>query len=155
MKSNGKYRLFRLTHLAYQCNPEHSLNRWLILGFFCFSFIHFVIGCSGLNTCFGLPKSGITYFFDDFTGSSLSSEWHWVREDPSHYSFEAVPGHLQITSQYGDLWSWPNDGKNLLLQDLPNDPVDITMRVKACPTTDFQHVGVFIHQDDDNYVRIY
>jgi len=52
--------------------------------------------------------------YDEFSNNELQSNWTWIREDKSHWSLTAIPGHLQILTQKGDVWETTNNLKNLL-----------------------------------------
>ncbi|MGE5252038.1 MAG: hypothetical protein ACM3QS_17675 [Bacteroidota bacterium] len=93
---------------------------------------------------------------DEFNTSSLDPRWHWVNEDPTHWSLTASPGNLRIVTQPGDLAGGSNNVP-LLLQALPpflGGDFDVQTRIVMTPGADRQQGGPVIYQDADNYVRL-
>lgn len=91
---------------------------------------------------------------DDFTRSSLGSQWHWVREAPGSWSLSANPGSLTITPQPGDLTTTTNTAQNVLLQPALGDWTQTTkLTFNRRPDTANQQGGVIAYQDDDNYLK--
>lgn len=56
-------------------------------------------------------------FDDEFNSPTLNAKWHWIREDPTHWSLSASPGYLRIITQRKDIWR-DNNSAPLLLQSL-------------------------------------
>jgi predicted amidohydrolase YtcJ len=80
--------------------------------------------------------------------------WSWVREDATHWSLTAKPGHLRIVTQTGGIYGAGNNQQNLLLVDAPVGDYLITTRVTIAPSENFQHAALLVYQDDDNYVQL-
>ena len=91
---------------------------------------------------------------DDFDSLTLDSRWFWVREDPSHWSLSANPGYLRITTQFGGLHLDSNDLKNLLVTAPSSQDFRIQTRVDFAPSENHHQAGLYVYQDDDNYIRL-
>jgi cytochrome c len=100
-----------------------------------------------------LPLYNSTWV-DDFDSPTLNSRWFWVREDPSHWSLTANPGNMRITTQFGDLYLDGNDGKNLLLTPVSSQDFRIQTNVDFSPNENHHAAGLYIYQDDDNFIRL-
>ena len=91
---------------------------------------------------------------DEFSGSTLGSQWQWVREAPSDWSLSANPGSLTITPKTGDLTTTTNTAQNVLLQPALNDWTQTTkLTFSGRPNTATQQGGIIAYQDDDNYLK--
>ena len=91
---------------------------------------------------------------DDFDSSTLDPAWSWVREDPSHWSLTANPGHMRILTQAGGVFGPGNNQHNLLLAAAPAGDFQIATQVTIAPSENFQHATLLVYQDDDNYVQV-
>jgi beta-xylosidase len=93
---------------------------------------------------------------DNYDSTELRNEWHWLREDPTHWSLSARPGFLRIVTQNRDIWGASNNAPILLQQLQPptSDKLTIRTRVVVVPQENFHQGGLIIYQDDDNYVRL-
>ena len=91
-------------------------------------------------------------FEDHFNGAALSPAWHWSREDATHWSLTAAPGHLRIITQPTDIWRDTNNAP-LLLRAISNSDFSIQTRIVMAPVENYHQGGLVIYQDDDNYVR--
>jgi beta-glucosidase len=90
---------------------------------------------------------------DGFDGSTLGSQWHWVRESPSDWSLSANPGSLTITPTTGDLTTTTNTAQNILLQPaLGNWTQTTKLTFNHRPDAATQQGGIIAYQDDDNYL---
>jgi beta-glucosidase len=91
---------------------------------------------------------------DEFSGSTLGSQWQWVREAPADWSLSANPGSLTITPKTGDLTTTTNTAQNVLLQPALNDWTQTTkLTFSGRPNTATQQGGIIAYQDDDNYLK--
>jgi hypothetical protein len=84
-------------------------------------------------------SSGGVAFEDQFDGS-LAAGWEWEAEDPDHWSLTAAPGSLQITALA--------ESRNVLLRDAPDEPYELTTRVRFDPSTNYQFAGLIITGTD-------
>lgn len=91
---------------------------------------------------------------DDFNSPSLDSHWFWVREDPTHWSLTDNPGYMRITSQAGGIYQTGNNEKNILLTPVSSADFRIMTKVDFSPTENYHSAGLFIYQDDDNYISL-
>lgn len=118
-----------------------------------------VVSIWGLN--FTIRQAHATYpnvssaivWIDNFDSASLDSRWSWIREDPSHWNLTSMPGFLHIITQLGSV-GVGNDAKNLLLTSAPHGNYRITTKVSIEPTANFQGAGIFVYQDDNNYLKV-
>ncbi len=92
------------------------------------------------------------YGWSDHFDKGLNEPWGWVREDDTHWSLDARPGHMQITTQEGSLLGPGNDAHNLLLRPAPATDWQIGTRVLFTPTQDFQIAGLLLYADDDSFM---
>ncbi|MEH7333918.1 PA14 domain-containing protein [Neobacillus drentensis] len=90
---------------------------------------------------------------DQFDSSTLSNSWSVFREDASKWSLTENLGHLTITTQTGDSYQDINTIKNVFLQDAPTGDFEITTKVNAAVRNNHEQAGLYIWQDEDNYIR--
>lgn len=90
---------------------------------------------------------------ENFNGSLLPT-WSWVREVPGNWSLTANPGKLRIVTMEGSLYSYFNDGQNILLRNAPNGDFSLTTRLEYSPTEFLHSAGLIVYQDDDNYIHL-
>jgi hypothetical protein len=90
-------------------------------------------------------------FRDDFDGQ-LQPGWTWENEDPAHWTI-TDDGWLQIIGADSALLAEGNQ-RNLLWRDLPAGDFQITARVRAAPTDDFQQATIYMYEDPDNYIAL-
>jgi arabinan endo-1,5-alpha-L-arabinosidase len=95
---------------------------------------------------------------DDFTGSTLSSQWTWIRQpDPSTYSVSG--GNLSWQTQNADLHPPATPLASVLTEPAPRGDylVDTKVSVNVAPTGCCQNYvqgGLLIYGDDGNYVKL-
>lgn len=90
-------------------------------------------------------------FRDDFTGS-LQPGWTWQNENPSRWSISS-DGWLEILGEDASVLSGAAQS-NMLCRPAPRGDVQISARLSADPSADFQQATLFLFQDADNYVAI-
>ncbi len=109
---------------------------------------------TGQQTRYGVDF-GLKAKSDDFSGDSIGSQWHWVREDASNWSLDRDTGTLIITAQQGDLMNQANDAANVLLQSANSDWfIESKLSFSREPSQVEQQGGLVAYQDDDNYVKL-
>jgi beta-glucosidase len=92
---------------------------------------------------------------DDFSSSTLGSQWSWVRNDPSSESLTSTPGSLVITPQTGDLNTTTNTARNILVQSAPGDwTITSKLAFSSAPHANNQQGGIIAYQDDDDYLKL-
>lgn len=113
------------------------------------------------NTWSFIPRTASNYYNDEFETDTLNSAWFWMREDNSHWGLGGPLnrrgyGYIGITTQAGDLYSNWNNAKNLLLRNTPPGDFEVstTYDFWGGVETDYQQGGLFIYQDDDNYIKL-
>jgi hypothetical protein len=108
----------------------------------------------GLVLALLLPLALGAQTHDDFDGSTLKPFWSWTREQSDHWSISE--GYLEIITQSGALNTKEyNNVRNVLLQDVPDEPIVlIETRVLFDPSYWYHNAGLIYRIDDDNYVRV-
>ena len=88
-----------------------------------------------------------TYWTDDFSASTLGSEWAWINEDPTHWSLTANPGFLRITLQQTSYTNW-------LVQPVPAGDFDIQTHVVFNPVENFEIAGLVLYQENGTHLLL-
>jgi regulation of enolase protein 1 (concanavalin A-like superfamily) len=91
---------------------------------------------------------------DPFDSTELKPDWTVYRADNSKWSLTANPGHLQIHTLQGDTFENSNNIKNVFLKAAPAGDFVVTTKVSAPVGKNFQQAGLFIWQNEDNYVKL-
>jgi beta-galactosidase/beta-glucuronidase/regulation of enolase protein 1 (concanavalin A-like superfamily) len=91
---------------------------------------------------------------DQFDSSTLSNSWAVFREDAANWSLTEKPDQLTITTQTGDTFETSKTIKNVFLQDAPSGDFEITTKVNAAVQNNHEQAGLYIWQDEDNYIRL-
>jgi arabinan endo-1,5-alpha-L-arabinosidase len=94
---------------------------------------------------------------DEFNGSSLGSQWSWVRE-PAPSTYGVSGGRFRFDMQEADLHQDSNNA-SVLVQDAPSGEWLLEVRVRhtvpaegCCPN--FAQAGVVIYDNDDEYLKL-
>lgn len=85
---------------------------------------------------------------DEFDGDTLDRD-RWtriVRENPDRYRVE--DGALILPTDEGTF-------NNIVLQQMPDGPWQVDAVIRFEPKAAYQHAGIVLYQDDDNWVRIH
>src|SRR5688572_13302145 len=90
------------------------------------------------------------YFRDDFE-NDLGPGWQWLREVPTNWSLNAVPGQLQINVDGGEVSD--ETLTNLLLRDAPAGNFQIETKITFSPSADFQFAGLIIYEYRTNAIQ--
>src|SRR5687768_9350598 len=107
----------------------------------------------------GLPGFVLTlhpaepFFTDDFKGR-LEPGWTWIREDQA--AWRASDEGLEIRIQRGNMWGPENNGKNVLVRELPKSgqPIEMSVTVEHNPTEQYEQVDLVAYYDDSHMVKI-
>lgn len=91
---------------------------------------------------------------DEFNSGTLDPSWSWVREDSGKWSLTANPGFMRITVQSGDIYSYTDNMKNILLKTPPASDFTLTTKLTLDPAVNYQQAGLIVYTDDDNYVNV-
>ncbi|SFL45831.1 Glycosyl hydrolases family 2, TIM barrel domain [Gracilibacillus orientalis] len=91
---------------------------------------------------------------DHFDSDSLSEEWSIYGEVEERWSLTEVPGKLRILTSEGDSHEEANSLKNLFLRNAPEGDFEITTKLTAPIRQNHQQAGLYIWEDEDNYVRL-
>jgi beta-xylosidase len=81
---------------------------------------------------------------DDFTQTSLDPIWSWLGAEPTQWSLTEQPGFLRVYTQ--------DDQANRLLQDAPDGDFEIRTHVYFTPTQNFQFGGLYLYDDENNFL---
>jgi PKD repeat protein len=92
---------------------------------------------------------------DEFDGAELDKDrWNAiVREDAANYTLS--DGALRVTTVTGDIYTNgdPSATRNFILQEPPVGDWVIETRVSGTMSGGYEHGGILVRQDDDNYVK--
>ena len=92
---------------------------------------------------------------DEFDGAALDkTKWNAiVREDEA--SYEVSDGALRITTVAGDIYTNgdPASTRNFILQQAPAGDWVIETKVSGDMSGGYEHGGLMVRQDDDNYIK--
>jgi regulation of enolase protein 1 (concanavalin A-like superfamily) len=97
-----------------------------------------------------------TVLFEETFHGKLGDGWAWVRETPG--AWKVNKGELVLTVQPGYLHAKYNDARNVLLRDPPGElgaTWAVELMLDSAPEKQFEHAGVLIYWDDDNYVSLF
>jgi regulation of enolase protein 1 (concanavalin A-like superfamily) len=93
--------------------------------------------------------------FEDRFPESLAKGWMWVREDDR--AWKVGKDALIIQTSTGGIWTADRTAKNLLVRTLPEKheaPMAIEVTLESEPTGQYEHAGLVLYFDDDNYVTL-
>lgn len=95
-----------------------------------------------------------TVLFEETFEGPLDGAWSWVREAPEARRIEG--GSLFLLSEPGGLFQEENDGRNLLLRDLPpsREPLLVEVALTLRPQGKYENAGIILYVDDDNYAVV-
>lgn len=96
------------------------------------------------------PTNDPNFFRDDFAGA-LDPNWHWIREDPAHWSLTNVPGSLQIDVGGGYVNAQTNF--NLLVRPAPSGNFQIETQLTFEPQDNYQFAGLIVYESDSNFIQ--
>lgn len=98
--------------------------------------------------------------FNEPFEEKLAQKWLVIRPDDERRSLDAVPGALQITTQFGSIHGKTNEGekaRNIMLLDrsIPTgQDFEATLKVSEfSPVTYYHQVAVVAYQGDDDYAK--
>jgi beta-xylosidase len=101
---------------------------------------------------FKLIPLPFTTWTDDFSSTTLNSQWHWIRQNPTHWSLTTNPGYMQITTDATHITN--TNVTNLLVQPAPVGSYSIETKLGFTPTQNYQIAGLLIYQDDNNWMQL-
>ena len=91
-------------------------------------------------------------FRDDFSGE-LAQGWIWGNENPEKWSLTEDRG-LEIIGEDAFDLSGDFPQNNVLLRELPQGEIAVTVHLEADPDTDFQQAALWLWESGETYVRI-
>jgi hypothetical protein len=118
-------------------------------------------------TVFGNGTSHYDFTYPD-RASLLADGWDFLARTASggirdteqtngavvSYDQGAPPGVLRIPADLGDLWAAGNNSRNSLFRNLPTNWLSLRLKFSFAPTRNYQHAGLALYQDDDNYLEV-
>lgn len=93
-------------------------------------------------------------FEDSFRGK-MQPGWKWLREDSKTWKITAEG--LRIKIEPGNQWGPANDGKNVLIREISDDPQKqtiISVTVSNVPNHQYEQVDLVWYYDDSHQVKI-
>ncbi|RLD17789.1 MAG: hypothetical protein DRI36_02925, partial [Caldiserica bacterium] len=104
---------------------------------------------------FNLEERYKEVFKDEFNRLNLEEGWFFIREDKDKWNLKEREV-ITFYTDYGSLKRSVNDQKNILLRDLPYLEEDwaVEVELKFSPCIKGQEAGIYIYQDDDNYLKL-
>ncbi|WP_216639620.1 FIMAH domain-containing protein [Virgibacillus phasianinus] len=91
---------------------------------------------------------------DHFNNGTLAEEWMIYNEtEEKKWSLTDVAGKLRLHTSQGDSYQEQNQLKNVFLRGAPSEDFEITTKVTAPINQNHQQAGLFVWEDEDNYVR--
>lgn len=100
------------------------------------------------------PGALLPGYSQDFNTGSLSPQWSWIREDPSHWSLSTDPGTLTIDAVNGDLYQTNNTAQNVLTERAPAGDFLVQAKLALRPDQNYEQAGLLFYQDDDHYLKL-
>ncbi|WP_053377044.1 sugar-binding domain-containing protein [Paenibacillus sp. FJAT-27812] len=91
---------------------------------------------------------------DGFDAAALNEEWSVFKADNSKWSLTRKPGFLSLDTSAGDTFQGSNNLPNIFLKDAPAGDFVITTKVEAPVRKNYQQAGLFLWQNEDNYVKL-
>ncbi|MDB5337648.1 MAG: 2,3-oxidosqualene cyclase [Planctomycetaceae bacterium] len=93
--------------------------------------------------------------FEDKFSRKLAEGWTWVDEVPGSWQASDSGLELKVLPVGEGLWGGGRKHPNLLLRD-PGKPGDyaVEVQIKSQPTSQFEHAGLILFADGDNYVML-
>lgn len=104
-----------------------------------------------------IPGSPYTALSDEFNGSSLGSQWTWVRQ-PASGTYSENGGTFNFDTQAADLYVDSNNA-SVLTEPAPADNYTVETRVKLDLPAEgccynYVQAGLVIYGDDDNFIKL-
>ncbi|WP_139992564.1 sugar-binding domain-containing protein [Paenibacillus paridis] len=90
---------------------------------------------------------------DPFDGESLNAAWSILKADNSKWSLTRKPGFLSLETSAGETFQGSNTLPNIFLKNAPEGDFVITTKVEAPVRKNYQQAGLFLWQNEDNYVK--
>jgi regulation of enolase protein 1 (concanavalin A-like superfamily) len=91
---------------------------------------------------------------DGFDAAELNGAWSVFKADNSKWSLTRKPGFLSLDTSAGDTFQGTNNLPNIFLKDAPAGDFVITTKVEAPVRKNYQQAGLFLWQNEDNYVKL-
>ena len=93
---------------------------------------------------------------DEFEGSSLdTNRWSIIRPDNTRPP-TVENGSLNFPIDIGSLYGAGASARNIIVQPLPDDAVEVTAKITTEPLTEnYQQAGLRVYQDDNNWASVH
>jgi beta-xylosidase-like protein len=111
-------------------------------------------GCGWLVFGLSLSAAERTLFEEKFSGQ-LSPGWKWIDEQSGAWRLNGGNLEMRVVPVPEGLWADGRKHPNLLLRE-PGAQGDFAVEVQlqSQPTSEFEHAGILIFFDGDNYIVI-
>lgn len=109
---------------------------------------------AGLLFCAELLSAQEPVLFQDSFRGKLGPGWFFVRENTN--AWRVTTRGLQVRIEPGNMWGPQNDGKNVLVRDVPSGVtnLEVSVTVSNQPTAQYEQVDLVWYYDDSNQVKI-
>ncbi|GAA5116469.1 hypothetical protein GCM10023339_25180 [Alloalcanivorax gelatiniphagus] len=98
-----------------------------------------------LNAC-GVQQS------DEFEGTSLDGKWDVIRDSGD---WRVADGGLQVPISSGSLYGPGGNADDIIVQDAPDGAWEVTAKVSADVTENYQQAGLRVYSDDENWASVH
>jgi squalene-hopene/tetraprenyl-beta-curcumene cyclase len=114
----------------------------------------FLVGASLIGSCLVAAAQQKPLFEEKFSGK-LSPGWAWIDELPGTWQLADNSLDLKVVPVGEGLWASGRKHPNLLLRDSgTKGDFAVEVFLKSKPTSEFEHAGVILYVDGDNYIVI-
>jgi squalene-hopene/tetraprenyl-beta-curcumene cyclase len=93
--------------------------------------------------------------FEDLFAGKLAAGWTWIEEVPGSWKVDKDSLDLQVVPVGDGIWMGGKKHPNLLVRDPgTKDDYAVEVQLTSKPTGQFEHAGIILYVDGDNYVVI-
>ncbi|HYH72722.1 MAG TPA: Ig-like domain-containing protein, partial [Nocardioides sp.] len=89
---------------------------------------------------------------DEFDGTSLDGKWDIIR-DSGDWTVEN--GGLQVPISSGSLYGPGGNAEDIIVQEAPDGAWEVTAKVSAVVTENYQQAGLRLYSDDENWASVH
>src|SRR5581483_5036510 len=92
--------------------------------------------------------------FEERFSEQLSGGWTWIDGQPGAWQLAGDSLELKVMPVGEGMWAGGRKHPNLLLRTPPEGDFAVEVQLKSNPTGKFEHAGLLLYADGDNYVVI-
>ncbi len=89
---------------------------------------------------------------DEFDGTSLDGKWDVIRDSGD---WSVADGGLQVPISSGSLYGPGGNAEDIIVQDAPDGACEVTAKVSADVTENYQQAGLRVYSDDENWASVH